>query len=85
MIQEFYRGLELLCLHTWKLSSDLFKRQAFLCRLQMLLHWNLGGLWHAFIMVSGPCSFIGVVGGTVLYAKPRFSSQSNSLYTSGRS
>ena len=34
-VQEFHRGLELLRLHAWKLSSNSFKSQVFL-RLQML-------------------------------------------------
>ena len=36
-VRKFHRGLELLCLHLWKLSNYLSPRQAFLRRSQSLL------------------------------------------------
>ena len=62
-VKEFYRGLESLCLHAWKLRSNLSARQAFLRRLQMLSQL-------ASIRESGLDSCIGVMKGMVLLARP---------------
>ena len=43
---EVSQGLRFLRFHTWKLSSDSSKRQAFVSRLQMLSHQTLGDPWH---------------------------------------
>ena len=57
-VREFHQGLGILQLYTWKLSSDLSKRQAFrrrLCELQLL---TSGAQLLPCTSLSGPASWL---------------------------
>ena len=60
-VRKFHRGLELLHLPIWKLSSDLSTRQALQRRLQRSLLQTSGNSQHVFIRISDPDSSNGLM------------------------
>ena len=60
-IKKFYRGLKLLPVYAWKLSSDFSAEQAFWTRLQCVSQPMSGDPQLVIIRDSGQCSSIDVV------------------------
>ena len=60
-MQKFHRGLWTLCLHTWRLSSLLSERRAFLGRLRELQLLISGVPLQPYTSRSGPGSSVGVI------------------------
>ena len=69
-MRESFMGLELLKLHTWKLSNDSFTRQDIVRRLQRSPLWISGNPQYVSAKESGPDSSIVVIEGILLSCFP---------------
>ena len=74
----------MLWLHAWKLPSNSSERQVFLGKLQTLHHQTFGSPWNAPTWGSGPVSFIGVMEGTLIHARPLSNGYWNSFCIFGK-
>ena len=72
--------LELLCLCTWKLTSDLSTRQTFLKRLHRSYLFTLGNQQLISVRESGPDSSTGVLEKILLYVRSLFSSYAEQFF-----
>ena len=67
-----HRSLPAVCLHAWRLSSDLSKREAFRRQLPIRLRAGVGNPHVPSTTASGGCSLVGVLGSRWIHSRSLF-------------